>query len=70
MRNVCLPIIYFQRCGLNFVQWKLFGQFGGKYSHEFYGMADSGEDAIVFCDKMRVCRNLEKAEIGEPERKI
>jgi prolyl-tRNA synthetase len=32
-------------------------------------MADSGEDAIVFCDKCQYAANLEKAEIAQPEKK-
>jgi len=32
-------------------------------------MADSGEDAIVFCDKCQYAANLEKAEVAEPEKK-
>jgi prolyl-tRNA synthetase len=45
------------------------GSIGGKYSHEFMVMADSGEDAIVFCDKCKYAANLEKAEITETEKK-
>jgi prolyl-tRNA synthetase len=60
----------FNRCGLKFRSVEAdSGSIGGKYSHEFMVMADSGEDAIVFCDKCVYAANLEKAEIGEPEKK-
>jgi prolyl-tRNA synthetase len=60
----------FNRCGLKFRSVEAdSGSIGGKYSHEFMVMADSGEDAIVFCDKCTYAANLEKAEIGEPEKK-
>jgi len=59
----------FNRCGLKFRSVEAdSGSIGGKYSHEFMVMADSGEDAIVFCDKCAYAANLEKAEIGEPEK--
>ncbi len=60
----------FNRCGLKFRPVEAdSGSIGGKYSHEFMVMADSGEDAIVFCEKCAYAANLEKAEIGEPEKK-
>ena len=60
----------FNRCGLKFRSVEAdSGSIGGKYSHEFMVMADSGEDAIVFCDKCAYAANLEKAEIEEPEKK-
>jgi prolyl-tRNA synthetase len=60
----------FNRCGLKFRSVEAdSGSIGGKYSHEFMVMADSGEDAIVFCDKCAYAANLEKAEIAEPEKK-
>jgi prolyl-tRNA synthetase len=60
----------FNRCGLKFRSVEAdSGSIGGKYSHEFMVMADSGEDAIVFCDKCAYAANLEKAEIREPEKK-
>ena len=60
----------FNRCGLKFRPVEAdSGSIGGKYSHEFMVMAESGEDAIVFCDKCAYAANLEKAEIGEPEKK-
>ena len=39
----------------------------GSYSHEFMVMADSGEDAVVFCaEPVSMQANLEKAEIAKP----
>jgi len=60
----------FRRCGLKFRAVEAdSGSIGGSYSHEFMVMAESGEDAIVFCEKCRYAANLEKAEIARPERK-
>ena len=54
----------FKRCGLNFKAVEAdSGTIGGSYSHEFMVMADSGEEAIAFCDKCDYAANLEKAEI-------
>ena len=57
----------FRRCGLNFRPVEAdSGSIGGSFSHEFMVMADSGEDAIVFCEKCNYAANLEKAEIAKP----
>ncbi len=61
----------FRRCGLKFRPVEAdSGSIGGKYSHEFMVMADSGEDAIVFCEKCLYAANLEKAEVECPEKQI
>jgi prolyl-tRNA synthetase len=60
----------FRRCGLKFRPVEAdSGSIGGKYSHEFMVMAESGEDAMVFCDKCTYAANLEKAEVACPEKK-
>ncbi len=60
----------FRRCGLKFRPVEAdSGSIGGKYSHEFMVMADSGEDAMAFCEKCSYAANLEKAEVSSPERK-
>ncbi len=60
----------FRRCGLRFRPVEAdSGSIGGKYSHEFMVMADSGEDAMVFCEKCSYAANLEKAEIAQPAKK-
>jgi len=57
----------FTRCGLNFRPVEAdSGAIGGSYSHEFMVIADSGEDAIVFCGSCRYAANLEKAEVVKP----
>ena len=57
----------FRRCGLKFRSVEAdSGSIGGSFSHEFMVMADSGEDAIVFCEKCNYAANLEKAEILKP----
>jgi prolyl-tRNA synthetase len=60
----------FRRCGLHFRPVEAdSGSIGGKYSHEFMVMAESGEDAMVFCQKCAYAANLEKAEVVKPEKK-
>lgn len=60
----------FRRCGLKFRPVEAdSGSIGGKYSHEFMVMADSGEDAMVFCEKCSYAANLEKAEVAQPAKK-
>ncbi|MEE9911195.1 MAG: proline--tRNA ligase [Deltaproteobacteria bacterium] len=59
----------FRRCGLKYRPVEAdSGSIGGSYSHEFMVMAESGEDAIVFCEKCSYAANLEKAEIARPEK--
>ena len=60
----------FRRCGLKFRAVEAdSGSIGGSYSHEFMVMAESGEDAIVFCEKCQYAANLEKAEIAGSQQK-
>src|SRR3546814_6044695 len=42
------------------------GAIGGSASHEFHVMADSGEDAIAFCDGSDYAANVELAEALAP----
>jgi prolyl-tRNA synthetase len=57
----------FTRCGLHFRPVEAdSGAIGGSYSHEFMVIADSGEDAIVFCGACHYAANLEKAEVALP----
>ncbi len=54
----------FSRCGLAFRAVEAdTGNIGGSSSHEFMVMADSGEDALVFCSACSYAANLEKAEV-------
>jgi len=58
----------FTRCGLNFRPVEAdSGAIGGSFSHEFMVIADSGEDAIVFCGACHYAANLEKAEVAKPD---
>ncbi len=58
----------FRRCGLTFRAVEAdSGSIGGSFSHEFMVMADSGEDAVIFCSSCDYAANLEKAEIARPE---
>ncbi|MEN6623360.1 MAG: proline--tRNA ligase, partial [Smithella sp.] len=59
----------FRRCGLKFRPVEAdSGSIGGKFSHEFMVTAESGEDAIVVCNKCNYAANLEKAEVAKPEK--
>ncbi len=54
----------FDRCGLTYRPVEAdTGAIGGTMSHEFQVLADSGEDAIVSCDKCNYAANVEKAEL-------
>lgn len=58
----------FRRCGLEFRAVEAdTGSIGGNFSHEFMVMAETGEDALVFCSSCEYAANLEKAEIAKPE---
>lgn len=60
----------FSRCGLKFRAVEAdTGSIGGSFSHEFMVIADSGEDALVFCDNCSYAANLEKAEFDIHKRK-
>ncbi|MBI3301686.1 MAG: proline--tRNA ligase [Deltaproteobacteria bacterium] len=55
----------FDRCGLIYRPVEAdTGAIGGTLSHEFQVLADSGEDAIVSCDKCGYAANVEKAELS------
>jgi len=61
----------FTRCGLRFRSVEAdSGSIGGSYSHEFMVMADSGEDAITFCNVCQYAANLEKAEVVKPAQQV
>ena len=56
----------FRRCGLRFRAVEAdTGEIGGKFSHEFMVLADTGEDVIISCEGCGYAANLERAEIGE-----
>jgi prolyl-tRNA synthetase len=55
----------FQRCGLRFRAVEAdTGLIGGRFSHEFMVLADTGEEAIVSCEACAYAANLERAEVG------
>ena len=55
----------FRRCGLRFRAVEAdTGEIGGKFSHEFMVLADTGEDVIISCDRCGYAANLERAEVG------
>lgn len=59
----------FERCGLKYRPVEAdTGAIGGSRSHEFQVLADSGEDAIVSCEKCEYAANVEKAEVAPAER--
>jgi prolyl-tRNA synthetase len=54
----------FARCGLKFRPVEAdTGAIGGSQSHEFQVLAESGEDAIVSCNKCEYAANVQKAEV-------
>ena len=62
----------FDRCGLIYRPVEAdTGAIGGTLSHEFQVLADSGEDALVSCDKCGYAANVEKAELASsPESRV
>ena len=55
----------FGRCGLRFRAVEAdTGAIGGSLSHEFQVLAESGEDAIVACNRCGYAANVEKAELA------
>ena len=58
----------FERLGLRFrIVDADSGDIGGNRSQEFHVLADSGEDAIAFCDEDDYAANLERAECLAPD---
>ncbi|HPM75616.1 MAG TPA: proline--tRNA ligase [bacterium] len=54
----------FARCGLKFREVEAdSGNIGGSFSAEFMVLAETGEDAIVYCDQCSYAANTEKAEL-------
>ncbi|MBI5562691.1 MAG: proline--tRNA ligase [Deltaproteobacteria bacterium] len=58
----------FERCGLEFraVEAET-GNIGGRFSHEFMVLAETGEDAIASCSACSYAANTERAEIRQPD---
>ncbi len=53
----------FERCGLRFTAVEAeTGAIGGRFSHEFMVLAETGEDVIVSCGTCGYSANLERAE--------
>src|SRR5258708_32221872 len=53
---------FFTRCGLAFRAVEAdTGNIGGSLSHEFQVLAETGEDALVACDKCDYAANVEQA---------
>ncbi len=58
----------FAECGLEAVAVEAdTGAMGGKDSHEFMVLADSGEDEIAFCDSCEYAANVERASAVKTE---
>jgi prolyl-tRNA synthetase len=59
----------FARCGLKFRAVEaVSGPIGGKFSHEFMVLADTGEDVLVVCPNCTYAANTEKAEVAGPDK--
>jgi prolyl-tRNA synthetase len=66
MRNAYCRI--FERCGVKYTVVQAdSGAIGGAGSEEFMVIADSGEDAILYCDESSYAANVEKAISKLPE---
>lgn len=58
----------FRRCGLRFRAVEAdTGTIGGRYSHEFMVLAETGEDQIASCTACGYAANLERAEVRADE---
>ena len=58
----------FKRMGLEFKAVEAdTGEIGGKFSHEFMVIADTGEGKLVYCEKCGYAASTEKAEQPKPE---
>ena len=58
----------YERCGLSAIMVEAdSGAIGGKDSHEFVLLADSGEDTIILCQACRYAANAEKAVFTKPD---
>jgi len=66
MRRAYLNI--FERCGLPTMEVEAdSGAIGGKDSHEFMVVTESGEDVIIHCQQCRYAANMEKAQSAKPD---
>jgi prolyl-tRNA synthetase len=66
MRRAYLNI--FERCGLPTMEVEAdSGAIGGKDSHEFMVVAESGEDVIIHCQQCKYAANMEKAQSAKPD---
>ena len=68
------PLIYqayvniFRRCGIETIAVAAdSGVMGGKVSHEFMAVSDSGEDTLVNCPQCGYAANADKATFARPE---
>ena len=58
----------YDRCGLPTMMVEAdSGAIGGKDSHEFMAITDTGEDQIIYCGNCKYAANLEKAQSVKPE---
>ena len=59
----------YKRCGLQPITAEAdSGAIGGKYSHEFIVLTDSGEDTVVLCDTCGYAANTERAAFAKTAR--
>lgn len=66
MRQAYMSI--FQRCGLPTMEVEAdSGAIGGKDSHEFMVITDSGEDEVIHCERCGYAANVEKAQSVKPD---
>jgi prolyl-tRNA synthetase len=64
-RNICA------RCGISSLLVEAdSGAIGGKESHEFMVIAESGEDQIIYCSKCGYTANVERASFAKPRLEV
>ena len=57
----------YERCGLSTIMVEAdSGAIGGKDSHEFMALADSGEDTVLLCESCDYAANVERATFVKP----
>ena len=61
----------YERCGLSTTMVEAdSGAIGGKDSHEFIALSESGEDTVLICDGGDYAANVERAAFKKPEQPI
>ena len=61
----------YERCGLSTIMVEAdSGAIGGKDSHEFMALSESGEDSILICNECKYAANVEKSQFRKKTQEI